>query len=30
MRKPDHDAARYERVWNDEVKVLDGAYVMNA
>jgi acyl-CoA dehydrogenase len=29
MRKPDHDAARYERVWNDEVKVLDGAYVMN-
>ncbi|MCS5618462.1 MAG: acyl-CoA dehydrogenase [Myxococcota bacterium] len=29
MRKPDHDAARYERVWNDKVKVLDGAYVMN-
>jgi acyl-CoA dehydrogenase len=30
MRKPVHDAERYERVWNAHVKLLDGAYAMNA
>ena len=30
MRKPVHDPERYERVWNAHVKVLDGAYAMNA
>lgn len=29
MRKPVHDAARYERVWETHVAPLDGAYVMN-
>ncbi len=29
MRKPDHDADRYERVWREQVEGLDGAYEMN-
>ena len=29
MRKPEHDADRYERVWKRHVEPLDGAYTMN-
>ncbi len=29
LRKPIHDAARYERVWKQHVETLDGAYAMN-
>jgi acyl-CoA dehydrogenase len=29
MRKPLHDAARYERVWTRHVEPLDGAYAMS-
>ena len=29
MRKPAHDAERYDRVWEQHVKPLDGAYEMN-
>lgn len=28
LRKPDHDAARYERVWRSQVAPLDGVYTM--
>jgi len=30
VRKPDFDAARYERVWTQHVAPLDGAYEMSA
>jgi hypothetical protein len=30
MRKPEHDSARYERVWLEQVEPLDGAYAMNS
>ena len=29
LRKPAHDPARYERVWDAQVKTLDGAYAMS-
>jgi acyl-CoA dehydrogenase len=29
LRKPVHDADRYERVWDEHVVTLDGAYTMN-
>jgi hypothetical protein len=29
MRKPVHDAERYQRVWQEHVAALDGAYTMN-
>ncbi len=29
IRKPHHDAARYERVWREHVEPLAGAYAMN-
>jgi acyl-CoA dehydrogenase len=29
MRKPEHDADRYARVWERHVEPLDGAYAMS-
>jgi acyl-CoA dehydrogenase len=29
MRKPAHDADRFERLWNAEVEPLSGAYCMD-
>ena len=28
LRKPQNDAERYDRVWESQVRVLDGAYEM--